>query len=108
MDHPTAQATRDRLFREFDAVVNEAEQLLSRASQAGGEGADDLRASIEQGIARAGERISALGVRTVQRAEDAAATADEYVHQNPWIAIGIAAALAGAAGLAAGLLAARR
>lgn len=108
MDTVSAQATRDRLFREFDTVLTEAEQLLATASEAGGATAGEMRASVEQAIARASDRLAALRDRSMRQATDAAHTADEYVHENPWASIGVAAALAGAAGLVAGLLIARR
>ena len=40
----------------------------------------------------------------MDRAKDAAKATDDYVHENPWQAIGIAAAV----GLVAGLLMSRR
>lgn len=108
MDTVSAQATRDRLFREFDNVVNEAEQLLATASEAGGATAGEMRASVEEAIAKASDRLAALRDRSMRQATDAAHTADEYVHENPWAAIGMAAALGGALGLVAGVLVARR
>ena len=75
----TAENTQEKLYEEFTTVVAETEQLLKSVSTAG-----------------------------AQKASAASRSTHEYVHENPWQAVGIAAALAGLTGLIAGLLIARR
>ena len=59
-------------------------------------------------IAAAGEQLEQLRARAVAQANAAGQATDEYVRDNPWRAIGIAAAVSGLTGLVAGLLIARR
>ena len=79
-------ATKDKLAKEFDSVVDQTQDLLRAVSAAGTEGADTLKASVGS----------------------AARATDDYVNGNPWRAVGMVAGLAAVAGLLAGLLIARR
>jgi ElaB/YqjD/DUF883 family membrane-anchored ribosome-binding protein len=47
-------------------------------------------------------------LRALDQAKAAGDATDEYVRENPWRAMGIAAAVSGLTGLVAGLLIARR
>ena len=53
-------------------------------------------------------QLCAVRLQALGQAKQAAQATDEYVQANPWQSIGIAAALAGATGLIAGLLITRR
>ena len=75
----TPETTKEKLYDEFTTVVAETEQLLRSVTAAG-----------------------------AQKAGGAAKTAHEYVQENPWRAVGIAAAVAAVGGLLVGLLVARR
>ncbi|HUL95286.1 MAG TPA: DUF883 family protein [Usitatibacter sp.] len=78
--------TRRRLANEFDAVVDEAEKLLAAIAASGGEEAKALRASAERSLSAA------------------ARSTDEYVRENPWQSVGIAALVAGLAGFLIGMI----
>jgi ElaB/YqjD/DUF883 family membrane-anchored ribosome-binding protein len=108
MSHVVPEVSNEKLFQEFNAVVAETEQLLKSVAGAGSDKAGALRASVEQGLADAGERLAKIRDASRQQAIDAAHAADEYVHGNPWQAIGIGTAVGAFAGLVAGLLIARR
>jgi ElaB/YqjD/DUF883 family membrane-anchored ribosome-binding protein len=66
------------------------------------------QSEIMNGLAAAGERIARLRTDALAQASAATTATDDYVQDNPWQAIGIAAAVAALAGLAAGLWIARR
>jgi len=102
------RATGDKLLDEFNAVLAETEQLLATVTTAGGEKADAIRASVGQGLADATARLARIRESAMDQASAAADATDEYVHDNPWRALGIAAALAAAAGLIVGLMATKR
>lgn len=108
MSHAQPEVTNEKLFQEFNAVVTETEQLLKSVAGAGSEKAGALRASIEQGLAAAGERLAKIREASLDQATAAAHATDEYVHGNPWQAIGIGAALGAIAGLVAGMMISRR
>jgi ElaB/YqjD/DUF883 family membrane-anchored ribosome-binding protein len=96
--------SRESLLEDFSAMLTEAEELLRRAGNETGERAKDLRAQVEAKLLAAKLRLQELEGEAVDRAKVAARATDDYVHDNPWYAIGIAAA----AGFAIGLLINRR
>ena len=108
MARSPSEATKDRLHQEFNTVVTETETLLKSVAGAGSEQAGALKASVAQGLADAGARLKRIREESAHRAREAAHAADAYVHKHPWQTVGVVAALAGAVGLLAGLLIARR
>lgn len=99
-----SEMSREKLIDDFAAVLAEAEEMLKRASAETGDKARDLRSQVETKLLRAKLRLQELEGEAVDRAKAAARATDDYVHDNPWQAIGIAAAV----GLAVGLLLNRR
>lgn len=97
-------AIRERLVDEFVSVLSEAEDLLKKAGTETGERARDLRAQVEGKLLAAKLRLQELEGEAMDRARDAARYTDDYVHENPWRSIGIAACV----GFIAGLLMNRR
>ena len=95
---------RDKLIDDFATVLSEAEEMLKRAAAETGDKARDLRAQVETKLLRAKLRLQELEGEAVDRAKAAARATDDYVHDNPWQAIGIAAAV----GILVGLLMNRR
>ena len=96
--------TRDQLVEDFSAVLSEAEDLLKKASNETGDRARDLRSQVEAKLLGAKLRLQELEGEAVDRAKAAARYTDDYVHDHPWQAIGVAAGV----GLAIGLLMNRR
>src|SRR5512147_3112843 len=90
--------TKDRLRDEFNAVVNETEQLLSSVATLGSEQAGVLKGNVDQALASASAQVERIREQALARTRATIAATDEYVHSNPWQAIGIAAGLAGLAG----------
>jgi ElaB/YqjD/DUF883 family membrane-anchored ribosome-binding protein len=100
----TIEETRDQIVEQFSSVISEAEGLLNKATHETGEKARDLRSQAEARLLSAKLKLQELQGVAVDRAKDAARVTDDYVHDNPWQAIGIAAAV----GMIAGLLISRR
>jgi ElaB/YqjD/DUF883 family membrane-anchored ribosome-binding protein len=98
------ESVRDKLVDEFSNVLTEAEDLLKAAGNATGEKAKDLRSQVESKLLRAKLRLQELEGEAIDHAKAAARVTDDYVHDNPWSSIGIAAAI----GFVAGLLLNRR
>jgi ElaB/YqjD/DUF883 family membrane-anchored ribosome-binding protein len=96
--------SRESLLDDFSSMLSDAEDLLKRAGNESGERAKDLRAQVEAKLLAAKLRLQELQGEAVDRAKDAARITDDYVHDNPWWAIGVA----GAVGFVAGLLMNRR
>ena len=100
----TIEQTRDKLVDQFSAVLTDAESLLDKATKETGERARDLRTQAEARLLSAKLKLQELQGQAVDKAKDAARATDDYVHDNPWQAIGIAAVV----GFVAGLLMNRR
>lgn len=98
------EANTRRLIHELRAAIKDVEALVTATGGDLGEHAKEARemASESAGRARAGleELESQLAARAKLMAEDAT----EFVRDNPWQSIGIAAAV----GVVAGLLLGRR
>ena len=78
--------------------------MLRRAAAETGDKARDLRSQVETNLRRAKLRLQEIEGEAVDRAKAAARATDDYVHDHPWHAIGVAAAI----GVAIGLLLNRR
>jgi ElaB/YqjD/DUF883 family membrane-anchored ribosome-binding protein len=100
----STETSRDKLVDEFAAVLAEAEEMLKRAATETGDKARDLRSQIETKLLRAKLSLQEMEGQAVDQAKRAARVTDDYVHDNPWQAIGIAAAV----GVLVGLLMNRR
>jgi ElaB/YqjD/DUF883 family membrane-anchored ribosome-binding protein len=108
MSAKRADIGKDQLSQEFNTVVTETEQLLKSLASAGGDKADAVRNGVAERITAAGERLEQIRAQALEQANAAGRATDEYVRDNPWRAIGIAAGVSGLVGLVAGLLIARR
>ena len=96
--------TKDKLFKDMQAVVDDAESLLAATASQAGEKVQEVRARTRESLAAARERLSAIEKGARQKARAAVDGSNEYVHENPWTAVGIAAG----AGLLVGFLLSRR
>jgi ElaB/YqjD/DUF883 family membrane-anchored ribosome-binding protein len=108
MTQPTMEATRQQLLKDFNAVVADTELLLKSAAAAGGDKAAAWRDGVEQNLKSAKEKLVAMEEAAVAKAKEAAYATDEYVHENPWQAVGISAGVGVAVGMMIGLLLNRR
>lgn len=108
MKTTSSEVTKDKLLDDFNNVLIETEQLLASVAGAGSDKAGAFKAGVEQGLADAGARLAKIREASMAQATAAADAADAYVQESPWRAVGMAAALAGAIGVIAGLLISRR
>jgi len=97
-------AQKDPLQKDLRAVIADAEELLSSAVGQVGDSATEARHRIQARLQQAKARLVNMQESTVTQAKAAGRAADEYVHDNPWRAIGAAAGI----GLVVGLLISRR
>jgi ElaB/YqjD/DUF883 family membrane-anchored ribosome-binding protein len=95
---------REKLVDDFAAVLAEAEEMLKRAASETGDTARDLRSQVETKLLRAKLALQEIEGEAVDRAKAAARATDDYVHDHPWRAVGVAAAV----GVVVGLLLNRR
>ena len=98
------EVTTDQLVADLKTVMEDAEALLKATSTLTGEKIQEVRARAEESLRQAKVRLSEVEEEAMRRAREIANAADEYVHENPWQSVGIAAGI----GLVVGLLLARR
>ncbi len=102
------QKAREKLIDDVSAVIADSEQLLRAMASASGERAQALRTDLERKLASARETLDEVQEIAVARTREAAKQADDYVHESPWQAIGIAATVAAVVGVVLGLMLNRR
>ena len=95
---------KDKIVSDLKSGVDDAEGFLRAAASSTGEKAAELRDKAVAALKRASEQLSDLQATVVEKGRDAAMATDDYVHENPWQAIGIAAII----GVLIGIVVARR
>jgi ElaB/YqjD/DUF883 family membrane-anchored ribosome-binding protein len=90
----------DALLADLQALIADAEALLKATAHQAGEKVQEAREQAEETIAIARKRLSQLKKTALKRGTQLVEDTDEYVHDNPWRVIGIAAG----AGLLIGML----
>jgi ElaB/YqjD/DUF883 family membrane-anchored ribosome-binding protein len=99
-----SDVTKEQLIADFKVVVADAEALIKATANTGGEALANLRSKAEDSLAVAKSKMADAQDTLVEKSKAAAKVTDEYVHDNPWKAIGAAAGV----GLVIGLLIGRR
>jgi ElaB/YqjD/DUF883 family membrane-anchored ribosome-binding protein len=97
-----------KLLADFNAVVHEADQLLTSIADEGGDKAEALRGRMERNLNAAKARLRELEDAVMEKTKATAHATDEYVHDNPWQTVAIAAALSAAVGAVIGMQLGRR
>ena len=101
---PAIPNVREQLVDEMKAVIADAEELLKATTGAAGERISAARTRAQERLRSAREKLAGLDDAVIDQAKEAAKTADDYVREHPWGAVGIAAV----AGLLLGVLISRR
>ena len=97
-------ANKDRLVSDLKVVISDTEELLRATAGAAGEKAGELRERIAIRLRDAKERLADIEAAVVYKTKAAARATDDFVHEDPWKAVGVAAAI----GLTLGVLIGRR
>ena len=92
-------AAKQQIADDFNKLVGDTEALLRAMASVPGEKTAALRASVEANLSAAKQRARELQGAAYEKTTAAARATDEYVHENAWAAIGIAAAVGFIAGL---------
>ena len=104
MNTSTDQVSKQKLMDDLSAVVNDAEELLKATASQTGERIAEVRAKTQESLRAAKVRLADAQEALLNKAKAVARETDTYVHENPWKAAGIAAAV----GVLVGALIARR
>ncbi|MBC3458321.1 DUF883 family protein [Pseudomonas mosselii] len=103
MASKSAKTAQEILMADFQALVRDTEKLLADTANLAGDQADELREQIHERLVQARETLQLTQDSVRARGQAAFGNAEQYVQENPWQAIGIAAGV----GLLIGLLAKR-
>jgi ElaB/YqjD/DUF883 family membrane-anchored ribosome-binding protein len=98
------EAAKENLIDSVKTGLSDAESLLREAASSTGDKAAELRDRALASLKRTRETMYEVQDAVLERGRKAARATDDYVHDNPWQAIGIA----GVTGLLVGLLISRR
>lgn len=95
---------KEAMAQSLRHLVDEAEHFLTSSIATGDEAFETVRDQLAKQVRQMREQLDELEEGALQRARRAARAADRAVHDRPYSAMGIAAAL----GLLVGFLATRR
>ena len=99
---------KEKLMTDVRTFISDAEEMMRVTAGEAGEAVTDARKRIEAQLQQARGELVNLQNMVVSKGIAAGKAADEYVRENPWKSIGIAAGVAGGVALVIGLLAGRR
>lgn len=97
------EVSKERLMQDLRVVMADAEELLRATAGQAGESVSSARERIQESLSTAREGLITAEHAVVAKTRQAAKATDEYVHENPWKSVGIAAG----AGLIIGMLISR-
>lgn len=96
--------SREKLTTDLKIVIADAEELLRATAGQMGEKAVVARERIQESLRAAKDKLARAEEVVIDKTKAAARATDDYVHDHPWGAVGIAAAV----GLVIGMLISRR
>ncbi|MFT3718531.1 DUF883 family protein [Pseudorhodoferax sp.] len=102
MSDASSIESQEQLVSDIKSVISDAEEMLSATADQAGEKATKLRARIQARLADAKLRLVDAEEALLAKTRAAARVTDEYVHESPWTAIGVATAVGVLLGLALG------
>ncbi len=99
-----SETQKEKLMADLRVVISDAEELLQMTANEAGESAAGLRQRVQQRMNQAKAELVHLQAAAVAKARAAGHATDEFVHQNPWKAVGLGAGF----GFLIGMLISRR
>ena len=97
-------SNKQKLVSDMKVVVSDAEEILRATAGVAGDKMGDLRERITERLRDAKLRLADAEAALVDKTKAAARATDDYVNDNPWQAVGIAAGV----GLLVGIIIGRR
>src|SRR5580693_8887841 len=94
------RVTTEDLYEHLQDVIRDTEALLQATASYAGDKAEQAREKAGDSLRAAKERLSGVQEDVAERARDYMKQGDQYVRDNPWQSVGLAAGL----GLLVGVL----
>ena len=98
------EVVKERLIKDFKTVLVDTEEMLKATASQTGEKVAAARAKLEETLVATQKRLADLEEGLVDGTKAAAQATDQLVHEHPWQAVGVAAAV----GFLLGMLTCRR
>jgi ElaB/YqjD/DUF883 family membrane-anchored ribosome-binding protein len=95
--------SKEKLMQDLQLVVSDAEELLKMTAGQAGEKVSAARERVQDSLTSAKARLAVAQEAMLEKTRQAVNATDEYVHENPWRAVGIGAGI----GLVVGMLISR-
>jgi ElaB/YqjD/DUF883 family membrane-anchored ribosome-binding protein len=95
-----SETSKDKLVSDLKTLIGDAEELLKATTNQAGEKVTAARQKIEQSLIEGKKALADAEKIVIKKSKEYADVADDYVHENPWSAVGVAAGV----GLILGLL----
>ena len=94
------EITKDKIVADLKTLITDAEELLKATTSQAGEKIAVARQKIEQSLIEGKKALADAEQVVIKKSNECAEIAEDYVRENPWGAVGIAAGV----GLVLGLL----
>ncbi|GAA5233861.1 DUF883 domain-containing protein [Verticiella sediminum] len=104
MSQRSANDNREELITDVKSSLHHVEDLLREAAASTGDKAVELRDNAMVALKRLSETLVDMQDSLREHGKAAARATDDYVHENPWRSLGVAAAV----GFLVGVLISRR
>jgi ElaB/YqjD/DUF883 family membrane-anchored ribosome-binding protein len=98
------QVSKEKIKSDLKTVLSDMDEYLRATASQTGEKIGAIRERLQDHMHKAKDRLADTKEIVVDKTKEAAKATDEYVHDNPWRAVGIAAGV----GLIIGMLIGRR
>lgn len=98
------QVSKQKLVADLKMLVGDTEELLRATAGQAGEKIAVARERIQSSLMVYKEKLMDAEHALIEKTKEAAHATDEYVHEHPWQAVGVAAGI----GFLLGLLVSRR
>ena len=99
-----SQVSKEKLVTDLKVLVGDTEELLKATAGQAGEKIAVARERIQASLAVYKDKLVDAEQALREKTKEAARATDEYVHDHPWQAVGVAAGI----GFLLGLLVSRR
>lgn len=96
--------TKDKLISDLKLVIADSEELLRATAGQAGDKMAEIRTKATDRITNLKARLLDAEAAMMEKAKQVGRVTDDYVHDNPWRSIGVAAGV----GFIVGLLIGRR
>lgn len=99
-----ATVNKNRLIADMKVVMADADELLRVTAGQAGDKMAELRSKLQANLSNARATLADAQAAAIDKAKQVGHAADDFVHENPWRSVGVAAGI----GLIVGLLIGRR